>query len=119
MIISQLADDTTIFLKNKEQIPLALDTIKLFSQASSLHLNLDKCELKSIHSCSDSSLYNIPVKNEIKYLGIWMTKCAEDSEKKNIQNTIDKCKKTLSNWLQRDLTLFGRTMLTKVESLSR
>ena len=63
LIISQLADDTTIFLKNKEQIPLALDTIKRFSQASGLHLNLDKCELMSIHSCSHSSLYNIPVEH--------------------------------------------------------
>ncbi len=31
LIISQLADDTTLFLKNKEQIPLALQTIELFS----------------------------------------------------------------------------------------
>uniref|UniRef100_A0A8C6K9W5 Reverse transcriptase domain-containing protein n=1 Tax=Nothobranchius furzeri TaxID=105023 RepID=A0A8C6K9W5_NOTFU len=119
LIISQLADDTTVFLKNKEQIPLALDTIKIFSDASGLRLNLDKCELMSIHNCSHSSLYDIPVKNEIKYLGIWITKCMADSEEKNIQNTIDKCKKTLNHWLQRDLTLFGRIMLTKVESLSR
>ena len=69
LIISHLADDTTIFLKNKEQILLALDKIKLFSQISGLHLNLEKCEL-GIHSCSDSSLYNIPIKNDIKYLGI-------------------------------------------------
>lgn len=80
-IISQLADDTTIFLKNKEQIPLASETIKLFSQASGLHLNLDKCELMSIHNCSDLSLYDMPVKNKIKYLGIWVTKCSDTSER--------------------------------------
>lgn len=64
-------------------------------------------------------MFIFPVKNEIKYLGIWLTKCMADSEEKNIQNTIDKCKKTLNHWLQRDLTLLGRIMLTKVESLSR
>lgn len=93
LVISQLADDTTIFLKNKEQIPLALETIKLFFQASGLLLNLDKCELMSIHNCSDSSLYDIPVKNKIKYLGIWVTKCSDTSEKDNIHYTINKCKK--------------------------
>ncbi|XP_040908382.1 uncharacterized protein LOC121191268 [Toxotes jaculatrix] len=119
LIISQLADDTTIFLKNKEQIPLALDTIQTFSQASGLLLNLDKCELMSIHNSSESSLYNIPIKTEVKYLGIWITKYADERVKKNIQNVSETCKKRLNIWLQRDLTLFGRTMLTKIESLSR
>ena len=118
LIMSQLADDT-ICLQNKEQIPKALDVIEWFSQATGLFLNLSKRELMSIHNCSEHSLYNIPVKNDIKYLGIWITKSSETSEKKNIQNNIDKCQTTLNNWLQRDLTLFGRTMLTKVESLSR
>lgn len=93
---------TTLFLKNKEQIPSALQTIKLFSQASGpLRLKLDKCELMSIHNCSYSSLYNIPVKKETKYLGIWITKCSDASQKKIIQNIVDKCKKNLNNCLQR------------------
>lgn len=45
LIISQLADDTTLFLKNKTQIPLSLQIINNFSKASGLKLNLNKCEL--------------------------------------------------------------------------
>lgn len=119
LLISQLADDTTLFLQNKEQIPVAVKVIERFSLASGLYLNLSKCELMSIHNCSESSLYNIPVKNDIRYLGIWISKSSDTSEKKNIQDNIDKCGKTLNSWLQRDLTLFGRTMLTKIESISR
>lgn len=98
---------------------MAVKVIERFSLASGLYLNLSKCELMSIHNCSESSLYNIPVKNDIRYLGIWITKSSDTSEKKNIQDNIDKCGKTLNSWLQRDLTLFGRTMLTKIESISR
>lgn len=97
LIISQLADDTTLFLKNKDQIPLGIQTIELFSKASGLCLNLDKCELMSIHNCSYPSSYNIPVKTETRYLGMWITKNSSSSEKHNVQNNIDKCKKILNN----------------------
>lgn len=40
-------------------------------------------------------------------------------EKKNVWNNIDKCKSILDRWLQRDLSIFGRTLLYKMESLSR
>lgn len=40
-------------------------------------------------------------------------------KKRIFKKLLINAKKTLNNWLQRDLTLFGRTMLTKVESLSR
>lgn len=39
LIISQLADDT-LFLKNHKQVPVIIDKIELFSEASGLTLNL-------------------------------------------------------------------------------
>lgn len=48
IIISQLADDTTLFLKNKLQIPIVTSLMESFSMASGLHLNLKKCELLAI-----------------------------------------------------------------------
>ncbi len=51
-IVSQLADDTTLFLKNEAQIPKALEVISSFSESSGLHLNLKKCELMAIHDQS-------------------------------------------------------------------
>ncbi len=48
-IISQFADDTTLFLRNEQQIPLALQSVMIFSKASGLWLNMSKCELLAIH----------------------------------------------------------------------
>lgn len=54
LTISQLADDTTLFLKNKDQILLVLQIITKFSKASGLQLNLNKCELFAL---KDSAIF--------------------------------------------------------------
>ena len=43
-----MADDTTSFLKDASQIPLALYLIKNFSKASGPCLNVKKCEIMAI-----------------------------------------------------------------------
>ncbi len=45
ILISQLADDTALFLKNPTQVHQAIKTIQLFSNASGLYLNIKKCEI--------------------------------------------------------------------------
>lgn len=87
IIISQLADDTTLFFKNEDQIPVALQTIDFFSKASGLKLNI-KCELMSIHDYPLVSLHSIPVKNKVKYLGIIITKDLNSCEEYNFQSNI-------------------------------
>ncbi len=62
VIISQLADDTTLFLKDERQISLAINIIDSFSKASGLCLNIQKCELLAIKYSNKSSVHNIPVK---------------------------------------------------------
>uniref|UniRef100_A0A096MGV5 Reverse transcriptase domain-containing protein n=1 Tax=Poecilia formosa TaxID=48698 RepID=A0A096MGV5_POEFO len=99
LIISQLADDTTLFLRNANQIPLALEVIN-FSKASGLFLLLKKCELLPIRDCH-ADICNIPVKQEVTYLGILI-----------------KTKNKLNQWLQRDLSLKGRVLITKAEAES-
>lgn len=42
IIISQLADDTTVFLKDDSQILIVFDSIEVFSKASGLKLNFNK-----------------------------------------------------------------------------
>lgn len=44
VIISQFADDTTIFMKQLTEVPKILQIIHTFSQASGLKMNLNKCE---------------------------------------------------------------------------
>ena len=119
IIISQLADNTTIFLKSLEQIPKVYELIDVFSKASGLTLKRNKCELMAIHDCNLIEAYHIPIKSSVKYLGIHITKDAKISEPLNIQDKILECKCRLNIWLQRDLTVFGRKYLTKMESLAR
>lgn len=58
---TQLADDTTVFLKRSEQIPLVINKIHIFSEVSGLHLNPKKSVNYSIQNCHVVYLYGIPV----------------------------------------------------------
>ncbi len=119
IIITQLADDTTLFLKNSDQIPLALNTIKLFSNASGLLLNVHKCELMPVKQFSVSSICNIQVKETITYLGIVISKNPKLRCDLNFLPILEKTKGKLNQWLQRDLSLKGRILLSKAEGISR
>ncbi len=71
--MSQLADDTTLFLKDQNQIPLCIYIIQSFSEASGLYLNLSKSELFCLYDTQQASIRHIPVKDCVKYLGIFLT----------------------------------------------
>lgn len=73
-------------------------------------------ELMTIHELPLTSLYNVSIKKEVKYLGITISK---DVERTEIEKKIEKCKLVMNSWLQRDITIFGRILLSKIESLSR
>lgn len=92
LVVSQLADDTTLFLKNAAQIPKALKIISSFSEASGLKLNLNKCELMAIHDQPLTSIEGIPIKKEVKYLGITVSKDLKDRERANFENILKKVK---------------------------
>lgn len=119
IVISQLADDTTIFLKDRHQIPVTIAKLKNVSKASGLTLNLNKCELFAIHDTPLKDICNIPIKSEIKYLGVYLPKDQKQSQSLNVENKIKESKAKLYLWLQRDLSILGRIYLTKMERLSR
>lgn len=106
-------------MKNINQVPKILQTVELFSRVSGLKLNLKKCELLPIHNSTLSTFYNIPVKDTVKYLGIHITKDSASLNNPNIWNNLDKCKTYLNLWSQRDISIFGRIFLTKMECVSR
>jgi len=96
--ISQLADNTSILLKNLDQTPSVIKWFNTFSKASGLTLNLQKCELMAIHDTNLTEAHNIPIKPSVKYLGIRRTK-----ETLNIENKVQNCKSQWNEWLQREL----------------
>ena len=117
--ISQFADDTALFLKNREMVSVAIDSVKLFSKASGLTLNVNKCELISIHGNGPNNIASIPVKEEVKYLGLQITKNKQNRENLNISPRLKAVQKCLNHWLTRDLSILGRILLSKAEGMSR
>lgn len=117
--ISQFADDTVLFLKDKSTLKSALNVISLFSEASGLHLNLKKCELLPLYECNATCIESIPVKREVKYLGLHIIKDGKMRESINIKQATENISKKLNHWLSRDLTIIGRNLLSKSEGISR
>lgn len=66
ILISQLADDTCIFLKDKRQVPIILEALKLFSHASGLSVNQTKSEIMTIHHSDISDVCGIKVKQTVR-----------------------------------------------------
>lgn len=106
-------------LMMKSIIEKALTIISVFSRASGLCLNLKKCELLPLYSCDEESIESIPVKSEVKYLGLTISKDSKSRELLNIEDRIDSMKKSLNHWLMRDLSIMGRILLTKAEGISK
>uniref|UniRef100_A0A3P9M210 Reverse transcriptase domain-containing protein n=1 Tax=Oryzias latipes TaxID=8090 RepID=A0A3P9M210_ORYLA len=119
ILISQLADDTTLFLKNSSQVPRVLQVIETFSKASGLYLNLKKCELFPLKQCALTSINSILVKDKVTYLGLQITKDQKQRELMNYNPMIAKAQNRFNRWLQRDLSLKGRALLAKAEGISR
>lgn len=117
--LSQFADDTSIFLKDKSMVEKTINIIQTFSKASGLTLNLNKCELLPVHTSVDSTISNIKIVQEVKYLGITISKNPIRRQDVNIANRIIDTENTLSHWLTRDLTVFGRVLLSKAEGISK
>ena len=118
VIVSQLADDTSIFLNSPEHIPYLLKILTKFALCSGLKTNVEKTKVHNIghgdinkHQLSGMNLENGP----IKLLGISLT----NNEKENIeQNFLPKLKlmqNLLNLWSQRNLSLKGK--ITVINSL--
>lgn len=69
-----------------------------------------------INECDTLAVCNIPVKEKVTYLGVTIMKdqvmrCSENFDSIKLRRN--------NRWLQRDLSLKGRVLLTKAEGLSR
>lgn len=113
--ITQLVDDTTIFLKNADEVPVTLSTVSIFSKASGLNLNVKKCEILSLRKTNKTDICSIPV----TYLGINISNNSKEREQNNFGPIEDAIKKKFNCWLQRDLSIYGIVLLSKAERMSR
>ncbi len=109
--LSQLADDTRIFVKNSEEVESVIDE---FSEVSGLKMNKSKYILFSLNDCPLKE-----IKDTVTYLGIVICKDLKQRNALNFKPIVEKIKNRYNTWLMRDLSLFGRILLSKAEGISR
>ena len=120
--ISQLADDTSIFISDKESVNKVLEEVEMFGNMAGPKLNTEKTigiwlgkwkdnkdEKSSIHWSSDP----------VKTLGVYFGHDINAVEKLNWENKISKATTCLKKWQSRKLSLTGRILLAKTFGISQ
>ena len=120
--VTQLADDTTVFLRNEQAIKNCLNIITEFGNVSGLKLNLEKTEglwLGRGRNRRDNFEGINWDKDSIKALGVYFGYNKQENEEKNWRNKIITIKQILNRWKYRDLTMQGRILIIKTLALSQ
>ena len=120
--VTQLADDTTVFLKNEQAITNCLEIIQNFGNVSGLKLNIEKTEglwLGRGRNRGDGFANINWEKDSIKALGVVFGYNNQEIEEINWRNKIDIIRKLLNKWNYRDLSLQGRILIVKTLALSQ
>ena len=119
--ISQLADDTSIFVKGPDSIPHIFQTLTEFSSCSGLKANVDKTKLYNIGTTE------IPnhamggfhfAKDDIVLLGITITTDEQKSVDKNFTPRLRAIQNILKQWSRRKLSLKGKITIINALALS-
>ncbi len=108
-LISQLADDTTLFLKNKESLDSAIDLIERFHNVSGLKLNKNKTKIFHLGNTNHRPNESM----HFKCLGIEFLYKELDMSVKNFEDKFAKFKSILNIWSQRDLTIKGKIAVVR------
>ena len=109
--ISQLADDTTLFLNDLTSVSNLFDFLDYFGKCSGLKLNKSKTEAIWLGSNIGQNETPLNLKwNEgfFKCLGIWFHTNTHLMIKKNYQERLTNLQKLLQHWQQRMLSLKGK-----------
>ncbi len=120
--IMQMADDTTVFVKDFISLHRVLTVVHLFFKASGLKINKSKSDAMLLGSNKTYTLkpYGINWKEDYIYsLGIFYCHDEEKMLEKNYKIRIDLFEKTLFMWNTRDLSLKGKISVLKCMALPK
>ena len=123
-LLTQYADEMSLFLESENCIKPAINTIKKFSSVAGPTLNLEKTEGLWLGSLKTRQLHcqlydiNWPVK-PIRALGIYVGHSKIECHNLNWENKLLKIESQINNWSSRKLTLMGKIYLIKSEFLSK
>ncbi len=119
--LCQLADDTTIFVKNPAAVHRALIIVDNFGLAAGLELNRNKTEGMWLGvDKTNEDVGDIVWSTEpIKALGVFFGHDKILIESKNWDAKVKQLRDTLQVWQKRNLTMFGRITIVKTLGLSK
>ena len=110
------ADDVSYFCRDKKSGVEILKKIELFSKISGLQINKTKSEcmiLSNETQLDGDSFEGIPIVDLVKILGQCFGKNSMIRNFHNFYSKLAKIDKIFNIWRQRDLTLFGKTLIIK------
>ena len=120
--ISQLADDTTLILKDEAALQNALYIIDSFKPYAGLSLNKEKTEAMWIGAAKmkkDKPCGLNWTSKPVKALGIWFSTDLSLMYRLNFEERLKKLQIVLNIWSQRDLSLKGKITVIKTLALSQ
>ena len=111
--ISQLADDTVIFLDSINSANIALEDVKRFGFFAGPSLNLMKTTAMTVQPQTEF-IKDLKWNDEpIKYLGIYLTRNKTESEQLNWFSKLEKVKAILKFWKMRNISIYGKVVILK------
>ena len=114
--IMQMADDTTIFVKDFVSLHRVLLIFELFSQMTGLRINKSKTEALKLGKYKDYKKTPFGIKwnkNNIYSLGIKHYLSDKETMRANFNDRLNSIRKTMYIWMQRDLSLKGKVTVLK------
>ena len=120
--ITLYADDTTLFLKDRDSVQALLETLESFKKCSGLEVNKAKTEAMWLGLWAERK--DTPFgfrwpKDSVYSLGIHFTKEKRISDALNFEKKLEDLQKILNSWKRRKLTLLGRINIAKSLGLSK
>jgi len=121
--ISQFADDTSIaIIADKKNIESTFNTLEKFSKSSGLKINVEKSEILLLGGAKAKQLpknMRKLVKEELRILGLKISKDNQQTTSKNYQEALDKMKATVDLWKRRQMSLAGKICIIKTMITSK
>ena len=115
VLISQLADDTTLFIKDTPSLQSALLTLEHFHKCAGLKLNRSKTEILKLGASNNIDVSKTGIKEieSTRSLGIIITKNPKNTRNINLNERIKKIENLLQMWSARSLSIKGKITLLK------
>ena len=120
--IAQYADDTTVFVRDKESVLELLEFLREFSSLSGLEINTSKTEamwLGQWKNNQDTPFVLRSPKESILSLGVFFSHNQTDADELNFGAKIRDLENSLHTWKRRKLTLYGKINIVKTLGLSK